>query len=124
MKSASSKQEDEIRRALAGRGIPFTTRRAEILNFFANSPRGRTISEVASAMSNNGIGQATVYRAVSLFLDRGLLCRINNGAGKTRLAAVHSGHAHPVVCSKCNKATRVRMKADGEGKFSRTCAKC
>ncbi|HNZ09629.1 MAG TPA: 50S ribosomal protein L24 [Bacillota bacterium] len=29
-----------------------------------------------------------------------------------------------VVCSKCNKATRVRMKADGEGKFSRTCAKC
>jgi large subunit ribosomal protein L24 len=29
-----------------------------------------------------------------------------------------------IVCSKCNKATRVRMKADGEGKFSRTCAKC
>lgn len=29
-----------------------------------------------------------------------------------------------VVCSKCNKATRVRMKADGEGKLSRTCAKC
>ena len=29
-----------------------------------------------------------------------------------------------VVCSKCNKATRVRMKADGEGKFSRTCSKC
>lgn len=29
-----------------------------------------------------------------------------------------------VVCSKCNKATRVRMKADGEGNFSRTCSKC
>ena len=69
--------------------------------FFSEHPRGHAIGEAVEALHEAGIGQATVYRTVFLFLDLDLLSRVQDPAGKTYFVATRPGHAHPLICRGC-----------------------
>ena len=53
------------------------------------------------------IGRATVFRALDLFTDLGLLERIDLPSGEHAYVACEPIHHHHVVCSSCGRQTEV-----------------
>jgi Fur family peroxide stress response transcriptional regulator len=94
------------------KGIPFTRQRRLIWEYFAGSGRAATIAEAAGALRGEGVGQATVYRAVTLLGDLGLLARVQDGHGEICYTAPPIGHSHPLICGSCRKV--VRFAGDGD----------
>ena len=55
-----------------------------------------------------GIGRATIFRALDLFADLGLLERLDLPSGDHAYLPCEPVHHHHVVCSDCGAATEVR----------------
>lgn len=85
------------------RGVPCTPQRRAVWRFFSARPQGHTIAEAVEALQGEGIGQATVYRTVFLLLDLGLLTRVQDPTGKAYFVAIHTDHAHPLICRGCRR---------------------
>ncbi len=110
------------RRAAAGRpdidavfrakGIPMTRQRRQVWEFFALGSRAATIAEATDGLREAGIGQATVYRTVTLLTDLGLLVRVQDRRGDIGFTAPPIGHSHPLVCGLCRRV--VRFDGDGD----------
>ncbi len=87
----------------AERGLRRTPQRLAVWRAFAEKP-GRTIRQVAGDLAEEGIGQATVYRAVRALEGAGLLLGYASPRGEVRYVAV-LGHAHVLVCRRCGEVT-------------------
>lgn len=83
-------------------GIHCTEQRKQVWQFFSTHPHGLTISEAVEKLKTCGIGQATVYRTVELFVELGLLTRTQDHMGKTRYTAICPGHCHALICRECH----------------------
>ena len=92
----------EVERVFQEHGVHCTAQRKTAWQFFTNHPQGHTISEAVDALRIQGIGQATVYRTVELFLRLGLLTATQEAPGKTRYVAVCPGHKHALICRGCH----------------------
>lgn len=101
----------DIDTLLSEHGIPFTRQRHAIWEFFSESSRAATIGEAAEALRRQGVGQATVYRAVTLYSELGLLVRVQSRSGEVCYTATRIGHNHPLVCGVCRKV----VDFDGDG---------
>jgi Fe2+ or Zn2+ uptake regulation protein len=101
----------DIEGVLRQKGIPLTRQRAVIWEFFAGSDRAATISEATAALRSQSVAQATVYRAVTLFTELGLLCRVQSRQGEICYTAPPIGHSHPLICGVCRRVLRF----DGNG---------
>ena len=53
-------------------------------------------------MKDSGIGMATVYRTVELFVKLGLLTCMQDAPGKLRYVAICPGHTHVLICRGCH----------------------
>lgn len=106
----------QIEAVFRGKGIPFTRQRRQVWDFFAGADRAATITEAADALRGGGVGQATVYRAVQLLNDLGLLARVQDRHGDICYIAPPIGHSHPLVCGVCRKVVRF----DGDDDVSQT----
>lgn len=95
-------------------GIPFTRQRRLIWDYFAAADRAATIGEAADVLRSDGVGQATVYRTVTLLSDLGLLARVQDRRGEICYTAPPIGHSHPLICGVCRKV--VRFDGDGDVK--------
>ncbi|MEZ5125421.1 MAG: Fur family transcriptional regulator [Thermoleophilia bacterium] len=101
----------EISAVFREKGIPFTRQRRLIWEFFARGDRAATIGETADALRDDGVGQATVYRTVTLLSDLGLLARVQDRRGEICFTAPPLGHSHPLICGVCRRVVRF----DGNG---------
>lgn len=110
MESRTS-QQSSIDEMFAARGITLTRQRRAIWEFFATAGRASTVAEAAEALRAQGIGQSTVYRAVGLLTDLGLLVRVQVGSDVPCYTAPPVGHMHPLICGVCRKI----IDFDGEG---------
>ncbi len=104
----------EIEAVFRQKGIPFTRQRRLIWDFFARADRAATVGEAADALRSDGVGQATVYRTVTLLSDLGLLARVQDGRGDSCFIAPPIGHSHPLICGACRRVIRF----DGDGDVS------
>ncbi len=81
--------------------------REQVLGVFLTEPdKCFCVKEVVE--SCHGIGQATVYRAIS-FLERdGRICRLHGISGSVyKLACNHSGENHiHIVCKRCGEMVK------------------
>jgi Fur family ferric uptake transcriptional regulator len=102
----------EIAVVFRERGIPFTRQRRLIWEFFACGDRAATIGEAADALRDESVGQATVYRGVTLLSDLGLLARVQDRRGEICYTAPPLGHNHPLICGVCRRL--VRFDGDGD----------
>lgn len=93
----------DIRPILAARGIPFTRQRRDVWRYFVDSEHAATIPEAAADLSHRGIGQATVYRTVTLLSELGLLHRVQDRSGQVCFTAIRPGHRHPLICGICRR---------------------
>jgi Fe2+ or Zn2+ uptake regulation protein len=104
-------RDGDIEAVFRAKGIPVTRQRRLVWEFFATGDRAATITEAADGLHDAGIGQATVYRAVQLLTDLGLLVRVQDRRGDIGYTAPPIGHSHPLVCGVCRRVVRF----DGEG---------
>jgi Fe2+ or Zn2+ uptake regulation protein len=110
--STTSDEELRIAALFREKGIPYTRQRRLIWEFFAGGDRAATIAEAADALRGAGVGQATVYRTITLLSELGLLARVQDRSGVTCYTAPFIGHSHPLICGTCRRV--VRFDGDGD----------
>lgn len=94
------------------KGLPFTRQRRLVWEYFSGIDRAATIGEAAEDLRDEGVGQATVYRTVTLLGDLGLLARVQDRRGDICYTAPPIGHSHPLICGVCRRV--VRFDGDGD----------
>ena len=100
---------EDLRGKLSERGYKMTPQRKEILQIFVNHPDNHHMSaeDVYNILRENKseIGLATVYRALDLLSELGILVQVDFGDGCARYELntadpkVH--HHHHLICLKC-----------------------
>lgn len=101
----------DLRAKLSERGYKMTPQRKEILKIFVEHPDKHHMSaeDVYSLLreSDSEIGLATVYRALDLLSELGILVQVEFGDGCARYELntadpkVH--HHHHLICVKCKR---------------------
>ncbi len=101
----------DLREKLSERGYKMTPQRKEILKIFVEQRNSHHMSaeDVYSILRENDseIGLATVYRALDLLSELGILVRLDFGDGCARYELntadpkVH--HHHHLICLNCKK---------------------
>ncbi len=92
-------------RFAAGKGLRSTRQRDIILDFFLATHQHVSVEELYLKIKavHPGIGSATVYRTLKLFVDAGLAREVLLHDGQTRYEHVVAGEHHDhLVCTACN----------------------
>ncbi len=87
------------------RGLRSTRQRDIILDIFLSTHQHVSVEELYLKIKagNQGIGSATVYRTLKLFVEAGLAREIQLHDGQTRYEHVVVGEHHDhLVCTGCN----------------------
>ena len=99
----------DLREKLSERGYKMTPQRKEILKIFVEKGGHMSAEDVYSVLRENDseIGLATVYRALDLLSELGILVRMDFGDGCARYelntADPKLHHHHHLICLKCKK---------------------
>ncbi len=89
----------------ASKGLRSTRQRDAILDIFLSTHQHVSVEELYLKIkaSNPGIGHATVYRTLKLFVEAGLAREILLHDGQTRYEHILAGEHHDhLVCTGCN----------------------
>src|SRR6266403_5523966 len=93
-----------LRDLLRGQSRKITGPRAAILEVLRTRPHPLTPKEIFAAMPEGRCDVATVYRAMHLLEEMGLVKRFDFGDGAARFELVgegDDGHHHHLVCTRC-----------------------
>ena len=101
----------DLREKLSERGYKMTPQRKEILKIFVENSAGQHMSaeDVYEILQREGseTGLATVYRALDLLSELGILVKVEFGDGCARYelntADPNVHHHHHLICLKCKK---------------------
>jgi len=99
----------DLRGKLSERGYKMTPQRKEILQIFVDHPEHLSAEDVYGFLREreSEIGLATVYRALDLLSELGILVQVDFGDGCARYelntADPNVHHHHHLICVKCKK---------------------
>ena len=98
---------------LVGTGVRPTKQRLLVLETLAAEPHDATAQEIHARLreSGEGIGLATVYRALAVLREKRVVDELSHRSGETCYRLCSPGHHHHLVCSSCH---RVEELADCE----------
>ena len=91
---------------LEDRGYRSTVPRRAIVRVIEEMQEGFTAEDVVRRLPT--IGRATVFRTLKLFLETGIICRLNLLDGAPRYMLSRVEHHHHTVCVKCGKVGEFR----------------
>jgi Fur family transcriptional regulator, ferric uptake regulator len=97
------------REQLSRAGVRLTTSREIVANILHDTQRHLSAEDIfiRAVQINPSIGLTTVYRALELFTDTGIVQRFDFGDGKARYELAsdpqNSEHHHHLICIKCKK---------------------
>ncbi len=91
----------EIQTALAERGYRNTLSRRLIADAVAEKSTAFTGQELADELAPHGVGRATVFRALNVLHELGLLNRLHLGDACDRYTTCDPQHHHHLVCTSC-----------------------
>jgi Fe2+ or Zn2+ uptake regulation protein len=95
--------------AIGRAGYRLTGQRRAVAELIAERDGHFTAADlVADARARHlGVGRATVFRALDLLLDLGVVERIDLPSGEHAYVACEPTHHHHVVCSRCGRAAEI-----------------
>lgn len=96
----------DIMAILEDRGYRSTMPRRAIVKVVEEMQEGFTAEDVIRKLPT--IGRATVFRTLKLFLETGIICRLNLLDGAPRYMLSRVEHHHHTVCVKCGKVGEFR----------------
>lgn len=99
MRSALATDSDLLN-AIEDRGYRITSTRRVIAGAIEESPDGFTAEQICGRVP--GVGRATVYRAIKLFHEVEVICKMALPDGAPRYAVDTGGrHHHHTICTRC-----------------------
>ena len=95
--------------ALDQAGYRLTGPRRAVAEIIAGRDGHFTAAELVDEAKgrNLGIGRATVFRALDLLLELGVVERLDLPNGEHAYDGCEPAHHHHVVCSRCGRATEI-----------------
>jgi len=107
-KSRYERAHERLTRHMRGRGLKLTRQRELILESFLASPKHVAVEELLAAVrgKDRGIGHATVYRTMKLFVEAGIAQERHFGDGASQYEPeAPDGHAHHdhLICTRCGR---------------------
>jgi Fur family ferric uptake transcriptional regulator len=96
-----------IMQRLAEHGYRLTATRATIANAIAARPTQFTARELVEELEPQGIGRATVFRALDLLVQIGLLERLHGDLSCHSYTYCAPEHHHHLICTSCGQVTSV-----------------
>ncbi|MGI9149650.1 MAG: Fur family transcriptional regulator [Chloroflexota bacterium] len=93
-------------RRLDDEGLRLTGRRQLVVHTIADKSGAFTPEALVDELRPQGIGRATVYRALDLLERLGVLTRVHLGACHA-FTVCDEGHHHHLLCSSCNAVVPV-----------------
>src|SRR3954453_14618110 len=98
-----------IVRAFDAAGYRLTSPRRSIADLVIDLDGHFTASELAIAGRQRGlrIGRATLFRALELMIDLGIVERLDLPSGEHTYVVCAPSHHHHVVCSRCGRTADV-----------------
>ena len=102
MRKLSYSLADQLMETLEERGYRTTSPRQAVVHAIAGKGRHFTAEELREQLP--GVGRATVYRALKLLVESGVLCRVllEDGNLHYQLDQLnHRGHHHHLLCVEC-----------------------
>ncbi len=102
---------EQAKDILANNGYKVTTQRKRIIEILLdNTDRHMSAEEIYEIIKGESldIGLATVYRALELFEELGIVHKLNFGDGRSRYELKEEEHHHHhLVCTGCNQVFEV-----------------
>jgi Fur family transcriptional regulator, ferric uptake regulator len=98
-------KKNAFNRFTVGKGLRSTRQRDIILDFFLATHQHISVEELYLKIKavHPGIGNATVYRTLKLFVEAGLAREVLLHDGQTRYEHIVEGEHHDhLVCTRCN----------------------
>ena len=77
-----------------------------VMQVLESNPQPMTPLEIYQELSQSGqaLGMVSVYRALELLTELGLVCVVYNPDGSAGYVAGAGGHHHHILCQKCHQA--------------------
>jgi Fur family ferric uptake transcriptional regulator len=96
-----------VRTALARAGLKRGGARDRVIDLLASQPCALSAVEIEDSLRASGqpTGRATIYRALDLLVEHGLVERVEVGDGQARFERAQPGgeHHHHLVCERCGR---------------------
>lgn len=95
--------------ALETAGYRLTEPRRAVLELIGGRNGHFTAADLVEAARSRrlNIGRATIFRALELLLDLGLVERLDLPSGEHAYVACEPAHHHHVVCSSCGRSAEI-----------------
>ena len=90
---------DQLLETLEDRGYRDTMPRRAVVQAIAGKDRHFTAEELREQLP--GVGRATVFRALKLLVESGMVCRVLLEDGNLHYQVSHRGHHHHLLCVQC-----------------------
>src|SRR5947208_10881655 len=99
----------DTREALRRGGIKPTPQRLAVLAALAAEPNDATAQQIHTRLATGGerIGLATVYRALALLSERGVVDALMHSSAETCYRLCGEEHHHHLVCSQCHRVVEL-----------------
>jgi Fur family ferric uptake transcriptional regulator len=98
---------EHVRSVLARAGLKRGGARERVIELLASEPCALSAVEIEDALRAGGqpTGRATIYRALDLLVEHGLVERLEVGDGQARFERAQPGgeHHHHLVCERCGR---------------------
>ncbi|TMK79560.1 MAG: transcriptional repressor [Actinobacteria bacterium] len=98
-----------VQELLTSRGIRPTRQRVQVLEALASEPNDATAQGIFEALRSRGepIGLATVYRALGLLSEQGVVDALMHHPGEVCYRLCGDGHHHHLICSECHQVVEL-----------------
>lgn len=104
---ATENRASSIMQRLGDLGYRLTGTRAAIAEAIAARPRQFTARDLVEELEPRGIGRATVFRALDLLVQVGLLERLHGDLSCHSYTYCAPEHHHHLVCTSCGDVTSI-----------------
>lgn len=103
-------EREELVGLLTKQGLRITEQRLMVLAAMRREPNDVTAQSLHKRLrkANPKLGQATVYRTLTVLADGGVLDRINHLHGATCYRFCAPGHHHHLTCRECHRVVELR----------------
>ncbi|MGE5689229.1 MAG: Fur family transcriptional regulator [Pseudomonadota bacterium] len=103
--AAEGQAEERAAALLSERGVRATPQRTRVLAELVREPNDATAQELHERLraTGGGVGLATVYRALTVLVDEGVVDVLTHRPGEACYRFCGDEHHHHLVCSSCHR---------------------
>ena len=99
----------DCREELKSFAVKATSARLTVMKFLETSSQPVDVNSILDYLTkaNINIDPATIFRMMNVFVNKGILKKIDFGEGKTRYELANKGDHHHLICTSCGRVENI-----------------